>query len=69
MKVRTDRIRFRCVGFVDRRSQQLRDDADKLLELEWRRRVAANPKEQARLAREKRPASATVSLLLKRQAG
>lgn len=54
MKILWDSIRFRLVGFVDRRAidQVIADRRryDQTLEQRWRERVAANPKEQRRLA-------------------
>jgi hypothetical protein len=59
------KIRFNCVGYIDRRSLSLTQHHDELMEQEWRRRVALNPKERARLARE-RP---TGKVYLIKQAG
>lgn len=52
------RIRFRCVGFIDRRGTQLNTRHDSLIEKRWRAKVALNPKERERLARERLQASA-----------
>lgn len=43
-------IDFRRRG---QRRTKAQEDADKRIELEYRQRVAANPKERARLARER----------------
>lgn len=54
MKILWDSIRFHLVGFVDRRAidQVIADRRryDQTLEQRWREKVAANPKEQRRLA-------------------
>lgn len=58
MKIPWDTIRFRIVGFVDRRSHNQviaeRRRHDTVIERRWREKVAANPKEQRRLTAERR---------------
>lgn len=58
-------IKFNCVGYIDRRSADLCQRHDELVEQEWRRRVAQNPKERARLARQ----TASGKVYLIKQAG
>lgn len=58
-------IRFNCKHYIDRRSVSLCLAHDELVEREWRRRVALNPKERARLARQ----TATGRVYLIKQAG
>lgn len=48
-----NRIRFNVRGYLDRRSLDLQMRADELLEKRWREAVARNPKERARLERER----------------
>lgn len=47
------RIRFNVRGYLDRRNTDLHHRADELLEQTWRNRVANNPKERARLERQR----------------
>lgn len=58
-------ITFNVRGYLDRRSVQLHQRADVLVEKTWRDRVARNPKERARLEREKQSAMPSI---LRRQA-
>lgn len=46
------KIVFQIRDALDRRTAEQQNAADALLENEWRRRVARNPKERARLIRE-----------------
>ena len=58
MKIVWDSIRFHIVGFIDRRGRDQviaeRRRSDQVVEKRWRDLVAANPKEQRRLAAERR---------------
>lgn len=58
MKITWNTIRFRIVGFIDRRGHDQviaeRRRRDHVIEQQYRQRVAMNPKEQRRLASERR---------------
>jgi len=53
------KILFNVKSYLDRRSEQLHARHDALVEQEWRRRVAHNPKERRRLDRERLHQKAT----------
>lgn len=65
MKILRTRIPFAIRDALDRRNAEQQQRADQLLEANWRARVAMNPKERARLARE---AAEAMPGLLKKQA-
>jgi hypothetical protein len=47
------RIRFNVRHYIDRRTPALYEQHDAVIEKRWRDRVAKNPKEKARLERER----------------